>query len=81
MAKKMFFLLTLLGLMATAERAWACTCMPPPPPGEAANQADAVFVGRVEGIQVNNAAMLQVLALVLLGLGLGTRRRRTLSPP
>lgn len=29
----------------------ACSCVPPPPPGEAASQADAVFEARVESVE------------------------------
>jgi hypothetical protein len=35
------------------ERAYACSCMAPPPPAEARNGADAVFAGTVTGVLQN----------------------------
>lgn len=44
-------LLAVISLLATPRAASACSCFPPPPPLEAVEQADAVFLARITGVE------------------------------
>ncbi len=46
-----FLALAALLLVCLPSTAWPCSCVPPPPPAEASEQTDVVFLGRVLAVR------------------------------
>jgi len=70
MIRTAFACLFVMGLCLSPRTVWACSCMLPPPPGEAADQSDAVFVGEVTAMDLQAASSgLQVVRVSFRVLG------------